>query len=286
MNTQPEATGTTCKLRKKPSPYIGVTGVTTPKEAIAIKEVFDKHCALSSEYRLHIGVMTNAIMLKEVADAIVRNCPQANRIADIFSGCSASTMNCVHLTSEDINLFGGDWHAYKAAIRAGLPYINALQLDIVNPKPNDVRNARNSSLADLELILQIGGELLTELAGEAKKLADYLRLNDYIANYEPNIHHVLLDPSRGKGKTLDPEVMFKLVEALMIVYPNLGFTVAGGLSAETADLIDPLVDICPYLSVDAEARLHVGGSTRNPLDLDAACRYVEVMAKKLTRNRR
>lgn len=77
-------------------------------------------------------------------------------------------------------------------------------------------------------------------------------------------------PNRYPDRSFDTDKTREYLRALEDMDLDIGLGVAGGLSAETLHLVEPLIEEFPDLSIDAEGRLR---DESDKLDLTAAKRY-------------
>jgi len=128
-----------------------------------------------------------------------------------------------------------------------------------------------------KIVLQVGQKALDMVENSPKKLADKA------LDYRGLIDYILIDPSGGLGKPFDTEKARDYLRALR----DLGFCglgVAGGLSPTTLNLVEPLVEEFPYLSIDAEGRLRTP-QPKDALNLEVAKDYVDKAFAIFAKNR-
>jgi hypothetical protein len=143
-------------------------------------------------------------------------------------------------------------------------YLNALQLDMIWPAP--VLLDDFAAVAKIPLILQIGANALEAVGNDPVRMLKLVN--------ERRIHGVLLDKSMGRGKGMEAAVLRPFVEILFKERPDLRIAVAGGLGPDTLDLVKPLMDEFPDLSIDAQGKLRPSGSALDPVDWGMAGKYL------------
>lgn len=95
-----------------------------------------------------------------------------------------------------------------------------------------------------------------------------------LEEYEGVIKRVLLDKSMGRGLVMDSECLISFARAIRQRFPELGIAVAGGLGPKTVDLVKPIIDEFPDLSIDAQGKLRPSESALDPVDWNMAETYL------------
>ncbi len=238
------------------NPYIGITGFTTRDE---VKEILSM-VPRSSDRLAMIGVLASLKTLRGLQNRWPNRYPKVENISAIFTR-HPRALNLIHYnTDEKETLYD---QLVKLTGIAGRD-LHGFQLNIAWPDPSALAKYSLKYPAK-KIVLQIGGrafELIEYLPAKlAKKVAEeYAGLLDYI----------LLDPSGGYGKLLDVRSARAYLCALRMKNLDIGLGVAGGLSPETLDIINPLARDFPDVSIDAEGRLR---DAEDRLDLVAASDY-------------
>ena len=247
----------------KIQPYIGITDFTNFAQVEAMLKVFKKHRAPWSERKLHVGIMMSRKTLLGLPTKYEKAFPPKEEISNIFG--SDETYNCLHYADyeKDPEL---SMNLCRAISYGGIG-IDALQLDMIWPDPGQVANGVHASRKQIEVILQIGRNAIEEAGDNPEEVVR--RLEDY----DGVIHRVLLDKSMGKGLGMDAEGLRPFARAIKEKFPNLGLGVAGGLGPETMDLVQPLIEEFPDISIDAQGRLRPSGSALDPIDWGMAGEY-------------
>lgn len=251
--------------------YIGLADFKNFNEVTRILKVFRANRPPSLNCQIHVGAMMSRKTLLGLPSKSAAVFPPKEEMADIFAGDDVvpdDVMNCLHYAdlSDRAN---DDLHAllYHAINYCGLG-ITAIQLDMTWPEAAEIGNAVHASRKQLEVILQIGDKAF-EIAHN-----DPLEMVRRLEDYQGVIQRVLLDRSMGRGIGLKAEKMFPFLTAIQRHLPDLKLGVAGGLGPDTMHLVEPLLEVFPDLSIDAQAQLHPDGDPMKPIDWDRAEAYV------------
>lgn len=245
-------------------PYIGITDFTDFEQVKEMLRVFESHKPRGSKRRLHVGVMMSHKTLNGVPSQWQTVFPSKETIAQIFS--SAETYNCLHYADYDDNP-GLEKNIFKA-IYFGGQNMRAIQLDMIWPNPDEIRDGVSTSCTNVEVILQINKQAFEDVNNNPEQLTNRLR------KYEGVVQRVLLDKSMGRGKKMNAEELIPFATALRKKFPALAIGAAGGLGPETVHLVRPLLKVVPDISIDAQGQLRPSGSALDPIDWTLAKRYL------------
>ena len=230
-------------------PYIGVTGVMTGEEAVRLhteyRRTFDRNTAKSHDWpSLMVGGLVSSKTLFGETNKYPNRYPAVEVLSEVFiEGDGYHTLNLVHYSTDNPeNLAEEIDYVVDYAGRN----LTGIQFNAMWPSEKHIAVIRQNH-PNLFLVLQVGHRALESVCWKG------YQLQNVVKRYGESINGVLLDPSGGRGELLDAEKLSGMVRDLMEM--NLAIGVAGGLSAETMEVISPLADICSYLSVDAEGRL-------------------------------
>jgi hypothetical protein len=247
-------------------PLIGITDFENLEQVRSISQVFKEHsshCFL--RIMLHVGVMMSYKTLHNIPNRWQNIFPPKEAIAGIFS--SPDVFNCLHFADYDGH--PELWKSLTDAIRYGGVGINALQLDMIWPDPNEIARAVcQFPRRKIEVILQVGRNAFEEISNDPQMLI--LKLE----KYEGVISRVLLDESGGRGEPMKADNLLPFVRAIRKNFPELGVIVAGGLGPDTMYLIKPIVMEYPDVSIDAQGKLRPSGSAMDPIDWEMAKNYI------------
>lgn len=244
------------------TPYIGITGFTTPAEVAGVVAVLPTE----PERLLMCGVLlSNALLSGEPSDAPNR-CPSPDAITDIFSD-DPRCLNLVHyrpragvnLTdalTRAMDVGGRNCHGVQINATRGVPW----------PDPASLIEFLNRS-HPRRIVLQAGREAMASVDGDPTQLAQRC------AEYTGIVTDVLVDASEGLGLPLDAARSAEYLDALAVAAPGLGLVVAGGLHAgNTDELLSPLLPRWANVSIDAEGRLR---DADDVLNVGAATAYLQ-----------
>jgi hypothetical protein len=261
----------------KRRPYIGITDFTDSSQILAMAKVFSEKKPTKSKHMLQAGVMMSQKTLNDLPTKSAAFYPKNEEVAGVFGSVSAiypSVYTCLHY--EDQDYMTGYRDLLKAVGYAG-PYLDAMQLDMTWPNPAMISTLLRAHSRPVEVILKIGKFALESELNDpdriVRSVAEYMEITG-----GPVIHRVMLDRS---GKGFDPIKANELLPHLRTIskeFPTLGLGVAGGLGPRTVDLVQPVLEEFPDVSVDARACLR--SHTPNvmfPIDWELASLYVSEM---------
>jgi hypothetical protein len=244
--------------------FIGITGITDPGTARACVRTFKSYAAQKpalASTAIAFGFLTTLRTLT-TGDY------SGNRYLNaegIFDACSTDPLaqNIVHLcakTPENLNRSltlirntCGDW-------------INGVQLNVPHLKAADLRRETGlvyrGALAEgprqTPLFLSLEPETLRQYDWNPILLARHVGtfIYDGGSRFAPCIDRVIIDPSEGKGKAMDPKKVLLVLRALRKEFPGLPLICSGGLSGRTvAALLVDIAEEMPDISTDAEGAL-------------------------------
>jgi hypothetical protein len=131
----------------------------------------------------------------------------------------------------------------------GGPDLHGYQLNIPWPPVTELSRYRRR-FPEIKIVLQISQTSLQMVDSSAPDLADKLA-----REYAGLVDYILLDPSAGYGIPLDSRWAAEYLQVLHEADLGMGLGVAGGLGPSSLDLVEPLINDFPDLSIDAESRL-------------------------------
>lgn len=256
------------------APYVGITDFIDGEQAVRMKRAFDAHRKPGSDRRLHIGVMMSRKTMLGEPTKWAKAFPPKEKVTDIFCLDGDDVMNCLHYADSEHDPELGK-HLCQAIGYGGIG-IDAVQLDLVWPEPNEVWKGLHTSRKHLYAILQVRSEALELVNDDPDGLVGML------TEYADTVTHVLLDKSAGSGKTMNAQELLPFVRAIRERLPHLGVVVAGGLGPDTLHLLDPIVAEFPDVSIDAQGRLRPTHNSLDPVDWDMAEAYLTRALGKLS----
>ena len=250
------------------TPYIGITGFTSPAEVAAVLASLPD----APERLLMCGVLlSNALLTGESSDAPNR-CPPTEAIAGIFS-TDPRCLNLIHYRpqpganladalSRAHELGGPNCHGVQINATRGVPWSDPAALVEYRERSQPQR-----------IVLQAGREAMASVDG------DPILLGERCAEYAGIVTDVLVDASEGLGLPLDAARSAEYLDAIVDAAPDLGLVVAGGLHADNIEeLLSPLLPRWASVSIDAEGRLRDG---HDVLDVGAAGDYLAAARRLL-----
>ncbi len=251
-------------------PYIGITDFMNRSQTLEMLYCFHEASRFNNSHKLMVGVMMSYKTLNGLDTKWTKAFPTNKQVSSIFvqNSLAFNTLHYADYTNTDV------FNSLTRAISFGGIDINALQLDMVWPEPNDIFSAVHASRKCISVILQIGTNAIAAVNDSPKEVIQ--RLEDYV----DVVDGVLFDKSLGQGKPMNAEVLLPYVEAVYEHFPQMRVAVAGGLSASTMNVAEPLISRFPDISIDAQGRLRPSGSALDPIDWELAKKYLEE-AKKL-----
>lgn len=242
-------------------PYIGITGFMSRDEMDAMLALLPENC----RHMLMVGVLANQRTIRGEPQKRPNRNPKKEDIEKIFpppsiwpASGNRTTLNLVHYNTKD-----GSNLADQLSLMM-LPHCDGFQLNIKWPSKWELIYFLDCYSSDI--VLQIGGRAAGMFESSPKELAK--KVSD---EYYGLINYVLLDMSGGFGKPLIADALRPHLEAIRDLWPELGLGIAGGLSAETLHLVEPLIRDFPDISIDAEGLLR---DADDRLDLEKAKAYL------------
>ncbi len=245
------------------SPYIGITDFMNPEQVQAMLNLFISHRQVASTRKLHVGVMMSYKTLHDLPTKWLAAFPKNEAVSEIFID-HPLLLNVLHYADYDaLDVFNS---LLRATVYGG-KNLHALQLDMVWPDPMIVRAFREKH-QNIQIIVQVNTRALELVANDPKGMVKRL------AEYGDSIDYVLLDKSMGKGLGMDAHGLIPFVRAVRDAFPHLGIAAAGGLGPKTFQLVTPLVQAFPDISVDAQGKLRPSGNALEPIDWKMAGLYL------------
>ena len=251
------------------TPYIGITGFTTPDEVTGVLAGLP----VSSPRLLMCGVLLSNALLSDESSNAPNRCPHPDAIAGIFSD-DPRCLNLVHYRPRaGVDLAD----ALSRASEVGGPNCHGLQINATRgvpwPDPAALVQYRNRC-QPRRIVLQAGREAMASVDGNPSELAQRC------ADYAGTATDVLVDASEGLGRPLDAALSARYLDAIADAAPELGLVVAGGLCATNIhELLSPLLPRWAHVSIDAEGRLR---DRDDRLEAGEATAYLRAAWQQLT----
>lgn len=209
---------------------------------------------------LMIGVLASSKTINGGKNRYAHRYPSVERIREIFPP-HRRTLNLIHYSTDERETLR---EQIKKLTSLGGPYLDGFQFNIAWPSPDAI------CVPGMRVVLQIGSRALEECGNDPEQVWRKLTY------YDPEITDVLIDASGGKGIPIDAQTAKRYADAIREHIPRLRVGIAGGLSAETIELVRPFFDAEPKPSIDAEGQL------RDPddiLNLKKMTQYLEAAAR-------
>lgn len=254
-------------------PYIGITDFMTYDQVLRMHRVYLEYRKAGSERQLHVGVMMSCKTLRGLPSRFTKAFPLKGEIKSIFGRPLEGAYHCLHYADySDLT----DFNDVVLALQFAGPYASAIQFDMPWPNLGIVANPLAVHHYHIEVILQIGQMALSLEGFDPNKVVRRL------AEYQGHIDRVLLDQSMGKGEPMKADVLLPYLRAIRKAYPHLGLVVAGGLGPNSLDLVRPILDEFPDVSIDAQGKLRPSTNSLDPIDWDMAGSYLAQGLKLLS----
>jgi len=221
-------------------PYIGITGFMTSTEVGSVLNSFPANV----KRKVMIGVLAGLKSLRGKTNKWPGRYPKVEEIKNIFIDHPAA-LNLIHYnTKEPDSLLA----QLLVMTKLGGPNLHGFQLNMAWPSKKVLVYYRRQC-PEKQIVLQIGNKAI-ELVMKSPEI-----LANHVERYSGVVDYVLLDPSGGLGKPFDVAEIRSYLEAIEAKKTEIGLGTAGGLSAQTLDILEPLAKEFPNLSIDAEGKL-------------------------------
>ncbi|MFA6973194.1 MAG: hypothetical protein WC238_00445 [Parcubacteria group bacterium] len=230
-------------------PYVGITGF------MSRQEVDDVLNAIPADFPrlLMVGVLVSSKTMQGIPNKWPNRYPSADKIAGIFLDHPLA-LNLAHFNTKDPNEL---FDQMMEVTELGGKNFHGFQLNIKWPEPHTLWKYKQKH-PDKIIVLQCGEGALEDVS------CDPIVLASLAGNYEHLCEYLLVDPSGGLGKPLNPHKGLQYLEQLHARVNHMQFGIAGGLSPITLeDLMSPIWKVFPYTSIDAEGRLRDGNDNLN-----------------------
>ncbi len=249
------------------SPYISITGYRTLDDVQRMLAVFQKEGGPQLGRKLAVGVMISRKTMRGIPTKWASIFVPKEQIATIFAS-HRDVLNVLHYADfTDTNVS----ECLIDALALGGEHVNALQLDMTWPSPNDLQRV-SEAYPHIEIVLQVGKRAQDACDNDVERIAQR------IDSYGDLIHRVLIDDSMGYGKPMDWEKLLRMYRVVRAACQNrsepIGIVAAGGLGPDTMDCVGLLPQNFSDISFDAEGQIRSSGSSRDPAEWDRGERYI------------
>lgn len=235
---------------KEQQPYIAVTGATEISDIKKVSHAINEYFPPESSHFGIMGFLVSDKSLAKVNPIVNEKFLNSANLRRTLEATEPGAVNVLHYnTHERENLSGqisaifGDTGIYDEELS------QAIQLNIFWPDVNEVKKVKDK-FPEMKIILQLGRRILEN--------EDRFEIVERLKKYAADINYVLIDPSGGKGVSLNVKDFAPLYRLIRYEFPNLGIALAGGISDKNVTEI--LEEITRSLatdefSIDAENRL-------------------------------
>ena len=220
--------------------YVGIAGFTVPEQVRYIMEVLPR--VPSRAFMVGVQVSHETLSEKPQLE-FERRRPAVDVIGDIFPD-DPRTLNYVHYNTGEHTTLAEQLVQITDLLGDKL---HGFQLNLRWPDPTALETYRARFPAK-GFVLQVGYDALAEVGNSPHALGARLE-----REYDGLVDYILLDSGKGYGHPFDPELFREYLRALKVRGLNIGPGVAGGICAQTMDLVRPLIAEFPTLSFDSEA---------------------------------
>jgi hypothetical protein len=252
-------------MRIKSKPYVGITGVTSKKEADDLLRRFPGENPASR--LLMIGVLAKEPDSTNPVGQHPNRYPAPEAIADIFPD-DPRALGMIHYNGKATGMLLAR-QLYELEKRGG-PNLKGFQLNIPWPHPKAIAMYKDLS-PHMKIVLQIG------IAAMAAYENDPDRIALAVIDYDDAIDYVLVDPSCGQGRTLDIQHTLSVLHMVRKFSPGINLGVAGGLAHETLRSLQPIIEEFPDISIDAETKLRDEDDRLDPWKAEMYIKATEIM---------
>ncbi len=242
-------------------PYIGICDFTSPEQTERLLRSFP----FGFSHELMVGVMMSYKTPNNIPTQWANVFPQKEKIAGIMSIVDPRVLHTIHYADYAV-WNDADQNLSETLSRVqsyGGPRLDAIQLDMIWPDPDELRKFRRDY--GIPIILQVGEDAMIECKEDP--IAVCARLNAYT----DTIDYVLFDRSMGRGKGMNTALLAQYVGVAIADCSHLLPAVAGGLGPSSMSLVaPPLVHAYPNISMDMQSKIRPSGDIHDPINWDMA----------------
>jgi phosphoribosylanthranilate isomerase len=237
--------------------YIGITGFKTVDEINYVKEL-----ARDNTPQIMYGILTSQKGLNYPTLTGSRR-PAMQDITSLLEAIPKNGLPMIHHCTDNRNVSEEVLKVFSYDNMYDKGLVNAVQINQRLPELKELEKIKNK-MPNLEIVLQLEPEDLEHPKTAAIKTKEYGSLIDY----------VIIDPSRGIGKTLDLTTTLNVLNGLREYDVKATPVIAGGLSGENVTEIVEFFkkEYGDNFSIDSEGRLR---EFENTLSRDRVKKYLE-----------
>lgn len=247
--------------------YVGVTDVTSFGQIERYRVYMDQ---IGDERLFAAGVMMSYKTLWGIKTSFAEVFPKKEMLSQIFKPCK-NVINVLHFADYNGESGVEDW---ITGLQWCGPHVHALQLDMTWPDPQEIREFKRRC-SNCTLIIQIGHAALAQITNE---------LNEKIIPYAGSVDYLLFDQSGGKGVKLDVTQTIRCLDQITVAtLGTVNLVVAGGLCAETMEVMVDISERFRNVSIDAQGKLRSSGDFRDPVEDERVFAYLHAAHEQVRR---
>jgi phosphoribosylanthranilate isomerase len=203
---------------EKAKPYIGISGVPKhPRTADQLGDMLNAHSLTSHQWMLGYVASEAGVLDTKTSE------PRASlvNLTHVLSRNADSSLNAIHYSTRNLQTLASQVHDLltKTDIYEN-NLCQAVQFNMGWPQPESLMEIKQD-FPNTSLILQINPDTTT--SPEAL---------DRLMTYENSVNYVLLDASKGKGKSMDLPQASLLASDISESYSGLTVVFAGGITPD------------------------------------------------------
>ncbi len=255
-------------MKKPHPPYVGVTGITSPKEVKEILRIIPE----GLQRKIFLGTLVSQMTLEGKKNNIPSRYPDMSILSDILVR-DERVAHIIHFSPGQQEL---SIESLRKIVRLGKGNIDGIQLNMLWPNPV-ILSAFRKEYPSIKIILQV--EFIEDI--QKKRQRTVGNIANHASRYIGIVDYLLLDSSLGRHIPLNPNVVFPYVRYFSRNEHafHMHISVAGGLSAKRIKALKPLLSEHPNLSFDAESALR--SSSLDVLSIGEVRRYLKRAAQLL-----
>ena len=263
--------------------YIGVTGFTSRQQIEEVVACLPREMKIGNRKQcLMAGILVSSKTLAGKQNSYPNKYPAVENISSILSD-DERVMNFLHFSCDDKKFLSPQidqlMDIVNSTTRTQLQ-VHGIQLNVKWPHVADLCYIKRRH--QVLITLQVGARALSECGCDVlavrEKIEEYLMSAEQLNTKRP-FDYILLDLSAGQGKELNVSMMKRYIDELLKIQQisngEILLGVAGGLSHDNLDILEPLTERYPALVIDAEGKLRGDSSTTDEQFVFNATNYVK-----------
>src|SRR3989344_4138009 len=181
-------------------PYIGITGFMSKDEVAHILG----HVPYNGYRQVMIGILASLKTMQGIQNKWPNRYPTVDKITNIFQP-HPRALNLIHYNTKQTETLD---RQLDVMTMLGGPHLHGFQLNIAWP-PSALLAAYRKQYSKMIVVLQIGEHALALTGHSPHRVAEELALN-----YDGLVDAILIDPSGGYGKSLNPSKARDYLDAI------------------------------------------------------------------------